>query len=124
MTADTKPRPDDGTPIVRLWVVNLAPPMLVLLDLQFAYMLVDHECRRGSSLSGHLVHGVMVALVLVTGLIAWRSWREFGREDPGEEADLRSRSRFMSVLGVLISALSLLTIVAQWMAAFFLSPCQ
>ena len=124
MTADTKPRPGDGTPLARLWIVNLAPPLLVLLDLQLGYMLVDHACRTGDTASGHAVHALMLALVGITVVVAWRTWREFGGGDPGEEADLRTRSRFLSVLGVMIGALSLLTIFAQWLAPFFLSPCQ
>lgn len=124
MTADTTPRPDDGTHLGRLWLINVAPPLLVLLDLQLGYMLVDHACRTGDVVSRHVVHAVMFALVAVTGAVAWRSWQEFGGEDPGEGADVRTRSRFMSVLGLLISALSLLTILAQWLAEFFLSPCQ
>ena len=124
MPVDVKPRPHDGTPLAWEWIVNLGPPLLVLADLQLGYMLVSRNCLEEDRLSNHLVHGVFLAATLLLLLKAWTLWRAAGSEWPGKGPDLRTRSRFMSVLGILIASLSALVIAAQWVPVFVLHPCQ
>lgn len=124
MTADVEPRPRDGTPFVWEWVVNIGPPFLVLADLQVGYMLVSRNCLGNDALSNHLVHGLFLLATLLLIGKAWLLRRAAGPEWPGTASDLRSRSRFLSALGILIGALSALVIAAQWIPVFVLHPCQ
>ncbi len=124
MTADVEPRPRDGTPLAWEWIVNLVPPFLVLFDLQLGYMLVSRNCLEDDSLTNHLVHGLFLVATLLLLLKGWTLWRAAGPEWPGKGPDLRTRSRFMSLLGILIASLSALVIAAQWIPVFVLHPCQ
>ena len=124
MTVDVEPRPRDGTPVASEWIINLGPPFLVLVDLQLGYMLVSRNCLENDRLSNHVVHGICLFAALLLLLKAWSLWRAAGSEWPGKGPDLRTRSRFMSALGILIAALSALVIAAQWIPVFMLHPCQ
>ena len=124
MTAEVEPRPRDGTPLVWEWIVNLGPPLLVLVDLEAGYMLVSRNCLQDDPLPNHLVHAALLAGTLLLLFRAWTLRREAGAEWPGKEADLLTRSRFMAALGILIGGLSALVIAAQWIPLFFLHPCQ
>ena len=124
MTADVEPRPRDGTPIAWEWIVNVAPPFLVLFDLQLGYMLVSRNCLDDDALTNHLVHGLFLLATLALLAKAWFLRRAAGSEWPGTGPDLRTRSRFMAALGILIAALSALVIAAQWIPVFMLHPCQ
>jgi len=124
MTGDPHPLPADPTDHLRQWAVNLVPPLAVLLDLEVTYSLVDYTCRTGDTLTGHLVHGGFLLLTLVMGALAWRSWSAAGGVADTAGGDLAARSRFMALVGLMVSALSGLTVAAQWLPAFFLHPCQ
>lgn len=124
MGAETHPRPSDGTPLFAEWLVNVGPPLLVLADLQVGYMLVSRNCLENASLSNHLAHGAFLAAVLFLLFRAYGLWRAAGSAWPGSAPDLRTRSRFMAAVGMLVGALSALVIVAQWIPLFFLHPCQ
>jgi len=124
MTADPHRLHPDPTDHGRQWAVNLVPPLAVLLDLQVTYSLVDHACRTGDTLTGHLVHAGFLLLTLFMGTLAWRSWSAAGGIAATAGGDLAARSRFMALVGLMISGLSALTVVAQWLPTFFLHPCQ
>ncbi len=124
MAVDAEPRPRDGTPLAWEWIVNVGPPFLVLVDLQVGYMLVSRNCLENEPLSNHLIHAFFLAGTLVLLSRSVGLWRAAGSAWPGREADLRTRSRFMSALGILIAGLSALVIAAQWIPLFFLHPCQ
>ena len=124
MTADPSTRIDDGTDLGRQWIVNLVPPALILVDLQLGYMLVPYACRTGDSTPGHVVHLIMLLACLGLAAVAWRSWTEAGRAVPSDDGSQAGRSRFMAVLGILISVSSALVIAAQWWPSFLIHPCQ
>ena len=124
MTADPSSRIADGTDLGRQWLVNILPPALILADLQLGYMLVDHACRTGNSMPGHLLHLVMLLATLALAVVAWRSWGRAGRSWPSADGTQLGRSRFMAVLGLFISLASALVIAAQWWPTFIIHPCQ
>ena len=124
MTADASSRPHDGTDLATQWLVNLAPPLLVLLDLQLGYSLVDFSCATGDRVTTHLVHGGLLLVTLLLATVAHRSWRRAGPAWPDDAGDRDTRSRFLALLGLLVSLGSALVIATQWLPVFLLSPCQ
>ena len=106
-----------------LWYALLAGPLAWMLGLNADYSLVRVACAKGTMLPLHLVTLVTLLLAASGGLVAWREWRRDGAEWPGEEATVLERSRFMSVVGLMASALFSLAILAQWAAKLFLGPC-
>jgi len=69
---------------------------------------------------------VMVAMLLTiaTVLVAVSIWRRAGLAWPEEGTDLANRIRFISVVGILTSAMSFLVIVTHAIATVHFDPCQ
>ena len=124
MTTETRTPLADGTRIGALWAANLLGPIAALGGLEIAYILGDRACTTGDMLPVHLT---WVASLLVTGLggwLGWREWQRWGGGHAGEEAGPGGRSRFLALLGMLLSGTAALVIAAQWSAAFVFHPCQ
>ncbi|HKS28074.1 MAG TPA: hypothetical protein VJS44_09650 [Pyrinomonadaceae bacterium] len=103
----------------------LGAPMVMLLELQINYALVNWVCEAaGRELVLHLVSLLALLLTLGTLLLSWRNWRRTGGGWEDEGAGVMPRSRFLAVLGILISGLLVLVIIAQWLAVFMYGPCQ
>ena len=107
-----------------LWAGVLVAPMAFLSHMQVNYTLTQKLCPGGRTV---LLHLVTLLFLLVTAgcvLIAWRSWQRAGKGLPDESDDKQTRNRFLAVVGMMISALSFLIIVAQWIPQFVFNPCQ
>ena len=127
MSLDEAELPREETPgreLLALWTGVLGAPLVFLLHLQLAYMLVPVDCRLESRLLAHGASILGILLAAGSGILALRAWRRDGRDWPDSSASILSRDRFLAALGALISALVLLTLVAQWIPVFFIAPCQ
>lgn len=112
--------------LLALWAGLLAGPVVWLVQFQAAYTLVPVLCKSGArNLALHGVFVVALLLVAGAGLLAWRNFRAVGATAEGEEeAGIIPRTRFMSLLGLLVTAMFFLVIVAQWVASWVFGPCQ
>jgi hypothetical protein len=124
MTVDPRTEIPDAREIRALWAGLLLPPIAFLIDLEAAYALVPKACSSRNEFPVHLVHVACLLLALIGGLIAWHWWKLRGATWPREEGGALARSRFMAGLGLLMSALFVLVIVAMWIPSFVLNPCQ
>ena len=124
MTADTRTDVPDAREIRNLWIGVLVPPIVFLIDLEVAYALVPTACSARNRLPVHLVHLACLLVVLFSWVIARRCWKATGAIWPAEEGGPLGRSRFMAGVGVLMSALFALVILAMWIPSFILDPCQ
>src|SRR5690606_31979532 len=106
------------------WVPVLAGPLAIGANLQVSYMLVSPACLASTRLIIGAVHLTSLLIVLGGALVGWRQWTSVGRGWPGEEPGVVERGRFLALLGLLFSALSLLAVLAQTVPTFILSPCQ
>lgn len=104
----------------------LLPPIATLAGMQIAYAVVDATCRTGRQdvPAVHVVRFVTLLVVLGAGFVAWREWRSVGVEHPGDGGSRATRVRFTAWVGVFSAGLFSLVVIAQWLPAFFLSPCQ
>jgi hypothetical protein len=124
MTVDRRTDIPDAREIRALWAGLLLAPAAFLLNLEVAYALVPAACSAGSRLRVHLVHLLCLLIAAAGGFTAWQAWRSSGEIWPGEEGGRLGRSRFMAGLGLLLSGLFVLVILAQWIPSFVLNPCQ
>jgi hypothetical protein len=110
--------------IAWLWAGVLAGPLAIALNQQLAYLVVTLNCSYGKTAS---VLPVMLLTLLIAGsglFISWRNWRRTGRGWDDGGGDVSSRSRFLSIVGVLFSGFSLLTLFAMWLPIVFYRRCQ
>ena len=127
-TADARTGVDRPLPpergLAAQWVGLLLAPAVFFLHLQFAYAIVPWSCRHDNDFWIHASGIASVLLAALGTLVAWRVWRREGGDDPGEEHGISPRARMLGVSGLGVSALLTLILVAQWVAAFVVSPCE
>ncbi|MFL5574993.1 MAG: hypothetical protein ACJ79S_03355 [Gemmatimonadaceae bacterium] len=114
----------EGEGLAAQWVGLLLAPATFFAHLQIAYVLVPRVCAHGGEVWIHVAGVASVVLAAVGALVAWRVWERAGRGAPGDGGGPAPRARFLAVIGVAESALFVLLLLAQWLAAFFISPCQ
>ncbi len=99
------------------WIV---PPVVWLASLQVAYALVPMACRTQRTWPLWLATAVGLALVVASGLFAWRRWRPARLPDD----DPATRDGFLAAVGVLLSVECGLVLLAQALALSILHPCD
>jgi hypothetical protein len=124
VTIDPSTQVPDGRAIRNLFIGLLVPPIAFLIDLEAAYALVPTACSTRNPLLVHLVHLACLLLVVFAWVTAWRCWKATGSTWPAEEGGPLGRSRLLAGIGVLMSALFTLVILAMWLPSFILDPCQ
>ena len=107
-----------------LWAGMLIAPLAFLVHLSVNYALVTQLCQSEHKLASQVVTVLFVIVSAAGGFIAWRNWETAGRKWPGEAATASERSRFMAVVGLLVSALVVLGLVWQLIPQFMFDPCQ
>ena len=110
--------------LLGLWTGVLLPPTVWALQMQINYVLVRKACAQGSTVGLYVVTIVALAAAVLSALIALTNWRRSGPAWPNGAADLLSRSRFLAVLGLLMSAMFFVVILAQGIATVVFPPCQ
>jgi hypothetical protein len=116
-------RPDERAPVAQ-WVGMFLAPAVFAVHLQLTYNMIPWACVRGGDVWIHVSGLLSVVLALVGTVVAWRVWLRAGREVPGEGGGSLARTRFIGATGLGFSAIVTLVLTAQWVAAFFVSPCQ
>jgi len=107
-----------------LWLLMIAGPAIVAAEQQANFVLVRQACSMQRNVALYAVVVVAMLLTIVTAMIGVSIWRRAGTDWPTEAGDLANRIRFISVLGILSSAMSFLVIVAQGIATVNFDPCQ
>ncbi|MEN3326946.1 MAG: hypothetical protein V7638_1753 [Acidobacteriota bacterium] len=107
-----------------LWLLVVVGPALVAIEQQANYVLVRQACSMQRNVALYAVVIVAMLLTIVTAMVGVSIWRRAGADWPTEAVDLANRIRFISVLGILSSAMSFLVIVAQGIATVHFDPCQ
>ena len=108
--------------ISELWAGVLVGPLAALIQLQVNYALVLWSCSHRSNWPLHLVSVLALLATIVAGFMAYRIWQRLSADEDGLGPP--ARTRLMTLVGILISILSSLVIIAQWLAVFIYDPCQ
>lgn len=103
-----------------LWRSLLGAPVLWLVQFQTNYTLVPWTCKHGKFFLIHIVSAVFLVMAIFLGASAFRKMKSQQIASSGE---MDAVGDFMLLLGVLLSALFSLLIVAQAIPTFVLSPC-
>jgi TRAP-type C4-dicarboxylate transport system permease small subunit len=122
--AQAKKEPSQTREMLWLWTGLLTAPLAFLLHLQVNYTLVQQLCQSQYKRVLHLVTLAFLLIAAGGGFIAWRNWESAGRKWPEDAGSVTERSRFMSVVGLLLSAIIVLALIAQLIPQFVYDPCQ
>lgn len=101
-------------------------PLALLTGLTAKYTLVQiWACKSAAGpLVVHLVALATLLLTLAAGALALSQWRLAGREAPGDAGGTVGRTRMAATLGIGLSLMSAVIVIAQWLPQLFVSPCQ
>lgn len=113
--------------MTRAWLALIVAPSTALAVQSVMYSLVTPSCASQSRVWMHAAAAVGLGVALLLAVLAASEWSTH-RGEPGEtldsdEAHIRSRRRFLAVVGTAVAALSSLVIVSMWMGTWLLSPC-
>jgi hypothetical protein len=117
-------RDDADRHLAGQWLGLFLAPAVFFAHLQLTYILVPWACEKQTTLWLHVSGIVSVLLAAAGTVIAWLTWVRIGRDAPGEAAGPAPRARLLAVCGFVMSAMFVLLVLAQWVSAFFISPCQ
>ena len=106
------------------WTGVLGAPLTWFTSQQVSYALVPWACHGGPLIAIHLANLIALAIVALAGTLAWRDWRRAGRHVSDEHAPPEGRQRFLGMMGLTLSGLFGLVILAQTIGAFFFGPCE
>ena len=107
-----------------IWLLVVLPAFITAAAMQINFVLVRQACSAQRNLSLYVVTIVALALLAGVALISFLNWRHAGAEWPGETADVTTRTRFISIIGALGSAIFFLVTFAQGIATMYFNPCQ
>jgi hypothetical protein len=107
-----------------LWAGLLVPPVVWALQMQLGYTMVPWACERHHRWPLHLITVIALLVALCGGYASWTVWSRLGPAWSNEMPGKKQTSRFMALLGLLITAMFSLTIIAQGIPSFVLHPCQ
>jgi hypothetical protein len=105
------------------WASIVLSPLVFLANLSLMYALVPLACRTQSSTSLHVANGVTLALTLLAWLLARRALRSASMGRGSQQKDDVDWTRFLSRVGVWVSAIVAGAVVLQWSAQWILAPC-
>jgi hypothetical protein len=106
-----------------LWIAVLGSAVVWFIQLQTTYALVPWVCSSGKLWALHVVSVLFVVLAAVPGGIGWSQWRACAKRKTERESAGDGRRRFMAMLGLMLTALFVILIIAQAMPSFFFDPC-
>lgn len=107
------------------WLGVLLAPLSFVVHLEVGYVLVYRACRYDAAGWLHAAGALAVLVAALGAALAWRVMREAPEGPPaGRGGDARSRARFLGVVGLGVSALLTLLLLAQTAAGFVIDPCQ
>jgi hypothetical protein len=106
------------------WASVFGGPLAWFASQQVSYALVPWACHGGPLLAIHLTNLAALTVVVLAGALAWRQSRRAGRAVSDEAAPPEGRTRFLALVGLTLSGLFGLAILAQASGAFFFGPCQ
>lgn len=118
---------DERAPVLQ-WVGFFLAPAAFFVHLQVGYVLIPWACTTHQEIWTHIVGGVAV-LVAGGGIAAAWAARARSRDAqpngaPDDGAGALPRTRFLGDVGVGVSALMALILLAQWIAGYVITACR
>ena len=109
--------------LLELSLCVLLGPVIALANQQAIYAGDTWVCGHGASPALHIVPALSLVIVGGAVLRSLRGWR-LSRGDGRQSPTAATRTRFLSALGLGISALSGVVIATQWFAVGMFAPCM
>lgn len=120
--AQARPSPAERRADILLWTAVLLGPLAAAVNTVVGYTVAHWVCDVNHKSMSFLVSAIDLLLCLGALSIAVVLLRQFSRAP--EDQPEHGRRAFMAQLGILLSAFSLLVVIAGTLAALILHPCD
>ena len=107
-----------------LWAGLLIAPIGWFLNLEANFALAPLACAGGGRPLLYLVSAITFVLAVLSGGISWTQWRSVGRDHTDQPSPEWTRRRAMAAVGIGLSSLFVITIVAQAIPNFMMAGCE
>lgn len=106
------------------WAGVLGAPAIWGTQQLGLYTLTQVVCHNQAYVILYAVSVACLIGTVITGFFSWRSWKISGEESPAEtDGGPVARTRFLGALGLLVSAMFFLLILAQGIPSLFFDAC-
>jgi len=122
--SDAQQKRHHAAGLTALWIGVLLPLLITAAEMEANFVLVRQACAAQHNLALYAVVIAALLIVALSGLASALIWRRTGATWPGESADVVTRARFISVLGMMSSGISFALILAHGIATSRFDPCQ
>ena len=99
-------------------------PISALLMQVLSYAGVQWACGHRTVAVVHIIPATFIVLAAAAAWISWRDWTTVGRIGRAENATITDRTRFVAVVGIVLSMYSIVIILAMWLPLVIFDPCQ
>jgi hypothetical protein len=108
---------------MRIWLALILAPGLALACQSVMYSLVTPECSHQTRVAIHAVAAVSLLLCLAFTAIARLSSAPDAASADDDVSTPPGTRNFLAIVASAVGAISSLTIIGMWIAAWVLSPC-
>jgi hypothetical protein len=102
----------------------LGAPVAWALEFVMSYAITQHTCSTGKLWELYLLSFSSIAVAGLALMIAFRTFLRVPQSASQDSSHPASRSRFAGALGLMMSLLFTVAIVAGAVPRFILSPCE
>ncbi len=115
---------DSKKAIALLWFGVFAGPVGWALDVGISYALVQWTCEMDHPNVLHLFSLLGLVFVAAGGAASYWCLARVPSDASNEGGGSADRSRFLAILGLALTAMSLALVIANAVPRFILSPCH
>lgn len=110
---------------ILLWIGSLGPALLWAIQFQTNYSLVEWACRHNFRSPLITINISFLIAALLCGALSWWNWARIGARWPrSEDEGIVARTRLIAILGILLTLIFGLLIVAQCVPIIVFHPCE
>jgi hypothetical protein len=102
----------------------LLGPVVALVTQGLIYSTNSWTCGRDIGATMHVIPALSVIVSVGAGVGAYLNWRAIGKGVEDEHGAVATRTRFLALMGIALSAFSTLVILAMWLSIFVFAPCM
>ena len=99
-------------------------PIAALVTQSLIFAATSWTCGHDIGSTMHIIPALSFIVTSGVGIAAYLNWRAVGKGVEDERGAVATRTRFLALMGVAISAFSALVIVAMWASIFVFAPCM
>jgi hypothetical protein len=110
--------------LLRLALDVLGGPVIALIHQEVIYAGDMWACGHNLKWSLHIAAALCFVAAVAVTVDSFVVWRTIGRGVEDEFGNEETRTRFLAALGMMVGAISVAVVAAEWLAVFVFGACM